>query len=397
MARRLSDWIEGYLAYTKNTEPAYVFKVWNAITAISACLQRKCWLPFGMSEIYANVYVMLVGPSGAGKSYSMTPMKNLLRSINGVMIAADSNTREGFIRSMRTSQQEHINLEEGTMLTHSSILVFASELSTFLGYKNSQFIVDLCDIYDCGPEWEYRTKDPTKTDKIIKPYLTVMGGITPGLVQSQLPMEAIGGGLTARMFLVYAEKGSGLIPMPFLSPEQLELEPKLVEDLASIVQLNGPFSFAPDFIDPWHDFYYKVRKETPWNEKFDGYFSRRPLHTLKLCMILSASESNDMVLHPRHLKKAEAILYETEQNMPRALAGVGGSDLSKTLQAAMTFLALTGKVRMDIFHRKFAEDVRIDQLELIIQQMVAMGFCRTYSSSGGEVYIEYIPEEKEGG
>ena len=63
MARKLNDWIDSYLEYTKNSEPPDLYKEWVAVSVVASILQRKCSLPWGDITFYPNMYIILVGPS----------------------------------------------------------------------------------------------------------------------------------------------------------------------------------------------------------------------------------------------------------------------------------------------------------------------------------------------
>ena len=67
MARILTDWLDNYMKYTENSEPHPRFRLWTGISVISACLMRKCKIPWGFFDIYPNMYIVLVGPSGVGR------------------------------------------------------------------------------------------------------------------------------------------------------------------------------------------------------------------------------------------------------------------------------------------------------------------------------------------
>ncbi|KKL25422.1 hypothetical protein LCGC14_2405480, partial [marine sediment metagenome] len=71
MSRILSNWIDSYLEYTEESEPAETYRLWCAIVTISAVLQRKCVFHWGALTFYPNVFVVLVGPPAARKGTAM--------------------------------------------------------------------------------------------------------------------------------------------------------------------------------------------------------------------------------------------------------------------------------------------------------------------------------------
>ena len=65
--RNIPDWIEGYLAYTEDSEPPQLFKEWCAVSVIAAALQRKCKLEWGTTVFYPNLYIVLTAPAGKAR------------------------------------------------------------------------------------------------------------------------------------------------------------------------------------------------------------------------------------------------------------------------------------------------------------------------------------------
>ena len=113
MARKLNDWIDSYLEYTKNSEPPDLYKEWVAVSVVASILQRKCSLPWGDITFYPNMYIVLTGPSGkARKSTAMGPGMKLLRDM-GVKLAAESITREALIRELKQSNATQVDPVSG--------------------------------------------------------------------------------------------------------------------------------------------------------------------------------------------------------------------------------------------------------------------------------------------
>ncbi len=393
MARKLDDWLDGFLEFTENTEPPYLYRVWVGLSAISSALQRKCSLKMGLIETFPNLFVALVGPSGAGKSRSMQVGRDLLREV-GVNMSAQRITNEALIRDMKMALLDPIDKETGSVFSHSSLTVHASELAVFLGDHNTQMLSDLCDLYDCDTKWEYKTKDPKLADEIIKPYLNIIGGITPALLQSRLPAEAIGGGLTSRMVCIYEEKHNKLIPMPTLTDQERRLKEHLVDDLFSMKAMSGHFKLSQDYVSAWIDWYINARENPPFdNPQLEGYCSRRPLHVLKMVMILSASDSGGMSIELAHLQRAIKILRMSEKNMAKTFRGVGESRLGKTITDLMRYIASVGETTMGDIHKKFYSDAGKGDIEDMMKQLQAMKYCKMYIDTGKIVYTK---EEEDG-
>lgn len=390
MSRRLDNWLDSYIEFTEETEPPYLYRVWVGLSAISSVLQRKCSLKMGLMETFPNLFVALVGPSGAGKSRSMQVGRDLLRDA-GVVLAAQRITNEALIRDMKLAFDDNIQAS-GSIFSHSSLTVHASELAVFLGDHNTQMLSDLCDLYDCDAKWEYKTKDKKLADEIIKPYLNVIGGITPALLQSRLPAEAIGGGLTSRMVCIYEEKYNKLVPLSKLSEKEKRLRGSLLDDLFAMKNMAGHFKLDPKFVETWVDWYVDARENPPFDSpQLEGYCSRRPLHVLKMVMVLSAATREDMIITVEHLDRATDILKKSELNMGKTFRGVGGSKLGKTVDDIMRYIAREGTVNISSIHEKFISDASKFEIENILRQLQSMKFCVWYIDTGD---IKYLKERE---
>jgi len=335
--RKLSDWIDSFMDYTKESEPPDSFRYWTAISVIAAALQRKVKISWGHITWYPNMYIILVGPSASRKGTAMGPGYDLLMDL-GVTLAAQATSRQALISRMKNSTQSELN-EESKMEFHSSLTVFSKEFTVFLGYHNRELMSDLCDWYDCERRWKYETIS-RQTEEIIGVWVNIIGATTPDLIAASLPPDAIGSGLTSRIVFVCEDRIGKIVPVHFLSKYEIELREKLYEDLEQINAMVGRFKFTPGFIDGWTEWYVKEGPlENKFNDpRFKGYTGRRATHVMKLCMIMSASRSNAMIISENDLNRAIKTLEWAERKMPRVFTGVGKSQIAETLPQVLAYI-----------------------------------------------------------
>jgi len=314
-----------------------------------------------------------VAPSGkARKGTAMGPGMEFLEDLE-IKMAAEATTRESLIREVKNSNDQIIH-PDGKVEFHASLTIYSQELTVFLGYQNRQLMSDLTDWYDCRKRWTYRTKN-MGTDDIIGIWINLIGATTPDLIQTSLPLDAIGGGLTSRMIFVYEQRKGKIVPVPFLSPEEIELRQKLLMDLEQIHMIQGKFKVSPDFLDSWIPWYTSQENNPPFqDDRFSGYFERRPTHAMKLSIILSASRSNDMIVKREDLERAIRLLEETERKMPYTFSGVGKSDTADTVNRIMTEIGIQKKCTFSHLLGRFYHDIDKNTLEKIIESLEAMKF-----------------------
>lgn len=372
--RQLPDWIDGFLKLTDNTEGPYMYRLWTAISVVASALQRKCQLGWGSLTFYPNMYIVLVGPPGdARKGTAMGPGLDFIYDLD-IKMAAEAITREALIRELAKSSDTLIDPTTGAMELHSSLTIFSPELTVFLGYENRQLMSDLCDWYDCRRRWTYRTKN-VGTDEIIGVWVNLIGATTPDLIQIAMPLDAVGSGLTSRIIFVYEQKKGKSVPYPYLTKDDLELRRKLLHDLERIKILEGDFTVSEKFLSEWIPWYSAQEGAPPFEDpRFSGYFSRRPMHILKLATILSASRSDGKHLRMQDMERAIDIITQTEVKMPYTFSGLGKSALSGITNRVMVEVAVKGKIKFSELLTKFHHDADKWTMDKILQTLDAMKY-----------------------
>ncbi len=389
MQRKLKDWIDGYMVYTENSEPPYLFRKWCAVSVIAAALQRKCCMPWGSLTFYPNMYIVLVGPPAARKGTAMGPAQDLLYDL-GIKMASEAITREALIRELKNANGTVIDPETGSIEHHSSLTVFSPELTVFLGYNNPALLSDLTDWYDCRKKWVYRTKTQG-TDEIFGVFVNILGATTPDLIRATLPLDAIGGGLTSRIIFVFEQNKGKVVPAPFYTDAEQGLLQQLQADLEQIHLLQGDFRPTEDFLEAWVDWYSVQDQHPPFKDKnFAGYIERRPNHVMKLSMILNAARTDSMVVEARDFEAALHLLEQTEIKMPRTFSGVGHSSMAAVLSQVMAEVGARGKVSFGELLSIFHQDADKRTLEAIVDTMVAMDYAsKSYVTGTSEFFITY--------
>jgi hypothetical protein len=386
--RILQDWLDSYIIYTQNSEPAQSYHLWTAISVIAAAMQRKCSLNWG-STLFPNMYIVLVGPSGSRKGTAMSVVMNMLNKL-GIKLAAESITREALIRLMKESSSTSVTDDGKRMYLHCSLTVFSEELTVFLGYNQMQLMADMCNWYDCRDSWTYRTKN-MGTDEIKGVWFNLIGGTTPALIQTTLPQDAIGGGLTARMIFIYEKGKAKTIVSPHQTYKEQKLGDDLLTDLGQINLMSGEFQISPEFLEAWSIWYPAQDANPPFkDERFGGYVTRRGTHVLKLCMILNASRiDGNMLLEPKDLYRAIQILEIAEEKMPMTFAGVGKSKVSDMVTKLIGVLADEKEVKLSEIMTRFYYDADASSMNLVLNTLNQMGCVKTIVK-GQDTWLKYI-------
>lgn len=365
MTRHLGNWLQGYLAYTAEQESPEVVHLWCAISAIAGALRRRVFFSMGYFTIYPNMYVVLVSPPGkCKKSTAMAIARRRLAHVPGINFTVDSTSRERLIQDL---SQVYVD-------GHSSMTAYSSEFASLVATSQMDMIAFLTDIFDSPDEWTHKTKGGG-TNKIKSPYLNLIAGTTPDWIARAMPLDTIGIGLTSRIVFVYADTPRASNPFPELSDSQRTLATLLEEDLQDIAGMQGEFKFSPEAKELYIEWYKNRRSvDDHTDPRLAGYYERKPIHLLKLCMIVSASRCSDMEISTGDYLGALHLIEQVEQDMPHVFAFVGRNPLNVAYEDAMVLLlsqpeGVTKGELMDAFKH----NVRKEELDEVLDTLMTIG------------------------
>lgn len=386
-----SEFLNDYLEMVEETESPRLFHLWSAISGISACLGRRCWLPFGPMTIYPNQFITLVGTPGTRKSTAMNIMKRNLRKSTGVRFAPvdTAGQRQGLVEAMRgkNDSEEYLNGVElaaaenslagltldqvaqvsnvrGEMSSDSDLLdeartfvsgadkhhimVTATELSRFIGQNNFQMLDFLGTMWD-GEDYEYQTK--TGLTVLRDPLINLLSCTTPTSLNVAMPPAAGGQGFLSRMILVYGSRKYREIATPCEPDPEVVLKVK-GQFNRTYLELAGEFIETPKAVEFRESIYgWKLEINDP---RFGYYHERRQDHLQKLGMALAASRT-DMTITLEDYEAAHKILRATEHGMPDALGEFGMNPLAALKQNMLEYIRSMRTVKLEdlraVFHR----------------------------------------------
>lgn len=314
--RRLSNWVESFIQYTDHLPSPLLFRKWAAISAVSGVLERKVWVDT-FDGLYPNLYVFLVGGPGGGKTVATKIVKNMFRFIdddcNQFTGSADL-TSSALIDSLDNAKRNIIRPQENpSVVSFNALKICSNELSSLLSAYEAAFMGLLTDVYD-GDEWSQRRRTKSLEIDIPKPHISIVAATTPSQLNDLLPEGAWEKGFMSRVILVFSAEEM-LVSLFKRPANNSKLWNALLRDLKTIAELYGHMRItdeAQEMIDTWH---LAGGPPTPKHPKFMYYNKRRSSHLLKLCMISSASVSNELVVTLEHAQQALDWLLEAEHYM----------------------------------------------------------------------------------
>ena len=370
-SRQLKDWIESFLEYTDNTEPPESYRRWVAISTMASVLQRKCKLEWGSETFFPNMYIVLVGPPAARKGTAMRTGKDLLDQL-GILVSADESSRQKLVKSLQETGVADQD-DQGRINFHSSMTLYSSELTVFLGYGARELLAMLCKWYDCEPRYVYDTIQRGK-EEVPNVWCNLMGATTPGQLQAALPEDAVGSGFTSRVVFIYEQNKGKLVRKPTLEAGLLKA---LLHDLGRARNMSGEFSIEDDAEEIYFKWYEESEKERIFSDyRMEYYVQRRPTHLFKLSMIISSARGESKVITIEDLKEAIKVLEAAEETMPQVFAGVGANPLAGIQFRILNIVRDLGSVETSVVAEALQNDASFSQFGEAIQSLEQMGHIK---------------------
>ena len=389
--RKHPSWIDAFCEYTEGVGAPLIFRRWSAISAIAGAMERKTWVRSRNSNLYPNMYNILVGAPGVGKTMSLAPAERLWNALPDHHTAPTSLTKAALIDALNDAKRRIVRPgQQPPYVEFNSLLVLVGELGVFMASYDSDFMNVLTAIYD---GYQYAERRRTKDLKITidAPQLNILGATTPSYLNSFLPEGAWDQGFLSRTMLIYS--GEKILPPLFEETDRDEnFFKSILADLKQIGDMFGRFEFTPEAgaaVSAWHQ---AGGPPAPDHPKLTHYITRRTAHVLKLCMVASAAESNDRIITLHHYQTALSWILDAEAQMPDIFRSMNTGGDARAIEEAWHFIyhIYIKEKRPVAEHRLIRflqEKVPSHSVERIVQVMVKSQILKQDVSSGVLAYV----------
>jgi hypothetical protein len=315
--RRLFSWVDGFLEYTKNLPSAEIFRKWAAIAAIAGALERKVWIyvPAYKANLYPNLYTIFVGPPASGKTIATSITQTLWSKMGDHHLAPNSVSRASLMDALREAERSIIRPQDTpSVIKFNSLLVVANELGVLMPEYGADFMNTLTDIYD-GKRYGEKKRGSELNYVLLAPQINILSATTPSYLNAIMPEGAWDQGFISRVSMIYS--GESVINDIFFGAEENEHEfDILLHDLKLIGNLYGKLVFTEEAAKALGKWHMLKGPPIPDHPRLQHYNGRRTTHLLKLCMVASVSQRNDLIINVEDYNTALDWLLEAERYMP---------------------------------------------------------------------------------
>ena len=375
-ARELSNWLSAYAEYTSESESPESFHLWTGLSVIASVLKRNVSLNQGIYSLYPHLYVILVGrPGKVAKTTTIRLGRRLLLGIEGINFGPDSCTREELIRQLA---------KVGQGQSQAAMTIHSKELSDLIDPSGITMISFLTTIYDGDDSWIYATKGSGR-DNIGKPSLNLIAGTTPSWIADGLPSDIIGHGFIARVIFVYEEEPRYLKPFPKSAP--ISLVRALTSDLDHIGRLEGEFTWGKGSKKLYATMYRTLANTQPKDYRIEGFHNRKKIHVLKVAMLLSVAEDDELIILPRDLEAAWSLLKAVERDMARAFSAVGKHEQASNIERILLRIEAEGGMGQKAIYNEFFAMGGDMEMQAMLTMLHKMGRIKVGRVDGELFYL----------
>lgn len=387
MSRNNADWISSFIDYAQFGEAPKHLYFWCAVSAVAGALRRKVWIDQAYFKWYANFYICLVAPPGiVSKSTTAGTAMSLLRKVPGIKFGPDVVTWPALVSAFAEST-EGFELN-GVTYPMSAMTLESSEFGNLLNPQDKEMVDLLVSLWD-GKQgnFEKSTKHSGK-DTVENPWINLIACTTPAWIAGNFPEYMVGGGFTSRTIFVYADEKQRYVAYPGLRvPANLEqMADSLVADLTHISTLAGEVKLSPSAVawgEAWYKRHYSVRAANLDPDRFGGYIARKQTHIHKLAMVLSAAQSDSLIITDEHLKAADQMVTDLEPDMQFVFSKIGRSDASLHAERLVNFITARGEINFqDAYRHVHSHFSSMRDFEDVLAGLVRAGFVRMTSKNG---------------
>lgn len=311
------------LEHTQPYESPESFWKWSAYCTVAAVMRDSCFIRQGDSELYPNVYVLLLADSAVHrKGNPVRFCEKLTTKIANTKIISGRTSIQAILDELARGETHP---KTGKTIKGGSALFSAPELSAGI-VNDPEAIKILTDIYDFKEEYTSRLRG-TGTFHIKNICFTMMAASNESLLMDLYDEKARTGGLLGRTFLVKPNEfrqGNSL----FDFPDTTGAMKKIADALLAISKLQGEIVVTDEAKKEYNDWYKPFRASQQNIKDKTGILGRIHTSVLKLAMVLCADHTLSLRLDKTHMEEAIAEATGLLPNYTQFVMSGGKSPIS---------------------------------------------------------------------
>ena len=172
----------------------------------------------------------------------------------------------------------------------------------------------------------------------------------------------------------------------------------LIDDLQAISEMVGRYE-ATEACYEWGEQWYKEHwfKEHKHleGEKFQAYLARKQTHIHKTAMVLSACESDSLMIEMRHLQRADKEITALEETMPQVYGKMNRETEMIMAADVLSFIKSKGSCDRMLLYREFFKMMSYNTFSNILESLRNTGLVGLKTFKGEGIKVYYVEEKKD--
>jgi len=379
------SWVDEFIDLGEDTESPVLYYKWVGLVFVACALRRNVWLRRPRYIDYPNLYVILVSPPGVTRKSTPCDFgyESVVSHVPAINKFTGRITTEALCKKL---SKMDVNYDSNILEANASLFLYASELSSLFKRlpRGSYPVIDfLTAIYSSG-NYTYETNSNGE-QKLSDICINMLAATTVAGINDLIGVYGVEGGFASRTVFVYQDVR---MPKPWPDDDFNDMTKigNLIADLSRISTLKGEMKI-PAISKRWFDAWYIPQAlENPPSELIH-YWTRRHDLLLKLAMLYSVSERDDLTILVPDFEKAKSTLEEVERFMPYAFQGIEKTKESCIREIILSYVKMhsdTGITQTEVL-RKFQHRVKgSKELRDIMGSLIDMGSVSVVHSLRGK-------------
>jgi len=340
---KLHSIVDLYMHCAGESEIPREWHHWCCLSLIAAHVEdRVYYKKFEWESLSPNMYTFLVGPSGSGKGGAINFAMQFVKNESELNIHYGASTKQGLMDKLGKNKSN----------SHRLYVVqaeLADAIST--GHLADAFIKSMTDWYNPS-NMDFQESTRLHGSRTFKPpCLNWLAGTTTEWLIESVGAKAMASGFVGRVVIApgtYSYNKRVYDPKLYQAPDYHAVIEVIKERLAALTSIEGEFSMT-DSAYELDRHWYETRK--PPREEMAPFWQREHDLTLKLAMVLSLSQSLNLIIKREHIQTAQNLVKMARDMLPSIMEAVNRNKNTELIEPIMQYLRTRKKWtgRADIY------------------------------------------------
>lgn len=380
--KKTQNLIDLYLYCKGQSEVPLEYNRWSFISYLAACLEDRVWYEKHMgSKLTPHLYVFLIGPSALGKGTAIRGVQKLATQTNIPFqdyIFSGSITYKAILDKLGKGQKDEET--DDYYPPHGKLWLIMEELADDVGQGTlaSAFIKKMTKLYtgdaDSCEGDSTRKHGEVKVRNACVNWLA--GSVKQWLLEVMTEQAIYSGPASRIVFVFYNSLQDIRCYRPIYPPDTKIVAEYIKARLQSLPHLSGKFSMTERAVRlerVWYEYRIRPKEEALWPS-----WKRAQDLVLKLGMIYSIAEGNDLVIREGHIQKGICLAERSLESMQYIIEVARGNPEIEKIDKVETVMRQRGCIeRTPLSRIMYKKGMNAQRLNEALRDLEVRGLVRS--------------------